>query len=170
MIEPYYFEIPIYRCNQDTHIKEMKANEAEFTVEEYKESAPKSYQNLINIFHRAIGYPWKYNEVIGWICLYIMGNQIRGDYYFISARRIGKGIRKKRFNYCGKAFEHYLPKNLSSSEIFQEIVKELERLNKNEKPFRNRHIDLKSFKIIGEFVDWKLLVDKLNSFKYPKNN
>lgn len=62
------------------------------------------------------------------------------------------------------------PKNLSSSEIFQEIVKELERLNKNEMPFRNRHIDLKSFKIIGEFVDWKLLVDKLNSFKYPKNN
>lgn len=168
MIEPYYFEIPIYRCDLGTHTKEMKAKEKEFTIEEYKDSAPISYQNMIDHFHRDIWYPWKYNEVIGWICLYIMGTQIRGDYYFTSAKRIGKGIRKKRFNYYGKAFEHSLTRNLSSNEIYQEIINELEHLNKNNKSFKNRHIDLKSFKIIGEFVDWKLLVDKLNSFKYPR--
>ena len=168
MIEQYYFEIPVYRCDPDTHTKEMKIKEKEFTVEEYKETAPISYQNILNHFHHTICYPWKYNEVIGWICLYIMGTQIRGDYYFTSAKRIGKGIRKKKFIYFGKAFEHSLPRNLSSDEIYQELIDVLERINKNERPFKNRYIDLDSLKTIGEFVNWEKLVDKLNSFKNPR--
>lgn len=169
MLEPYYFEIPIYRCDRETHTKEMEIKESEYGVEEFKEVAPISYQNRINYFHRDVWYPWRFNEIVGWICLYIMGNQIRGEYYFITSQRIGKEIRKKRFLYYGKVFEKSLPSNLPSNEIFQLIIGEIERVNKNDKPFKGRHIDLKAFRTIGEFVDWKLLVDKLNSFKNPKN-
>jgi hypothetical protein len=168
MTEPYYFEIPIYRCNQDTHTKEMESQLKEYTNEEIKEVAPESYQHWINYFHRSMWYPWKFNEAIGWICLYIFGSQIRGDYFLITSKRIGKGTRNKRFKFYGKAFEHSLPRNLSSSEIYQEITIALNMLKKN-RPFKNRYLDLSSFETIGQFVDWVSLVDKLNSFKYPRN-
>ena len=164
MVEPYYFEIPVYRCKIEKHTMEMKKRESEFDNHEIKETAPISYQNLKNHFHKTIWYPWRYNEVIGWVCLYILGNQIRADYYFITAKRIGKGIRKKRFQYFGKAFEHSLSRNLSSKEIFQEIINQLENLTKNEFPFKGRYIDISTFKTMGEFVDWKSLTKKLNSF------
>lgn len=170
MIESCFFEIPVYRCNQDTHAKEMKNKEIEYTIEEYKETAPSSYQNMINYFNDTIWYPWKYNEIIGWIYLYVMGTQLRGEYYFTTAKRIGKGINKKKFKYCGKAFEHSLTCTDSSNEIFKEILTVLEKVNKNETPFKKRYLDLRTFKTVGEFVDWKNLVEKLNSFKYPKNN
>lgn len=169
MVDPYYFEIPVYRCDLETHTKEMKVKEEGFEIDEYKLTAPESYRNLLNHFHRVIWYPWKYNEIIGWVCLYILGNQIRADYYFITSQRIGKGIRKKKFVHSGKAFEHSLERRLSSNEILKEILIKLDGLNK-EAPFKNRYIDIESFKIIGEFLAWEKLVDKLNSFKYPKSN
>lgn len=70
MVDPYYFEIPVYRCDLDTHTKEMKIKEKGFKIEEYKQTLPESYQIILNHFHRDIWYAWKYNEVIGWICLY----------------------------------------------------------------------------------------------------
>jgi len=154
----------------NTHREEMKIIEKKYTVDEYKEMAPESYHNMINYFNSSIWYSWKYNEIIGWICLKVMGSQIRGDYYFIVKKRIGKGIKKKRFINLGKAFEYFLSNNLSSTEIFKEIISKLELLNKNERPFKNRYIDLETFKTIGKFVDWKLLVNTINSFDYPKSN
>ena len=146
----------------------MKSKENQYTIEEYRETAPDSYQNMINYFHSTIWYPWKYNEIIGWLCLYILGTQFRGEYYFTTSNRIGKGIRKKKFKYSGKAFEHSLTRTTSSNEIFEEILRVLERVNKNEIPFKNRYFDLRTFKTIGKFVNWKNLIDKLNSFKYPE--
>ena len=165
MSEPYYFEIPVYRCSIKTHTAEMKSKEREFTHDEWKEVAPESYQNSINYFDRTIWYPWRYNEIIGWIRLYVMGNQIRGEYYFDASGRIRKGIRKKKYVYCGKAFEHHLFGDMTSQEIFNEIISVLEKINKNEKPFKKRYIDLTTFKTIGEFVDWKMLIDNLGAFK-----
>jgi hypothetical protein len=164
MLEPYFFEIPIYRCDPDTHTKEMSDKEIEFTREEWKDTAPISYQNMINHFHESVWYPWKFNEVIGWLCLYIMGSQVRGEYYFDTAKRINKGIRIKKFKYVGKAFEHSLKFSLTSQEIFNEIILELEKLNFRRKPLKKRYIDLETFKTVGQFIDWKTLTEKLNSF------
>jgi hypothetical protein len=164
MNEPYYFEIPIYRCNDSTHIEEMKILKNKYKKVDFKEIAPVSNQNLKNHIENIVCYPWRYNEIIGYICLYIMGNQIRGNYYFITSKRIGKGIRKKRFDNYGKAFEYSLTDNLSSDEIFKEIINQLKILNKFDKKFKKRYLDLDAFKTIGEFVDWKNLVTKLNVF------
>lgn len=168
MMEPYFFEIPIYRCDQKTHTKEMELLEKEWVKDEYKDYAPESYQGIYNYFHQSIWYSWRYNEIVGWISLYILGSQIRGDYIFITAKRIGKGIRKKRFRIYGKAFEHTLHRNLTSQEIFDEILSQLKKLMKSDNVLKKRYLDLSSFLALGQYVDWMDLVDKLNSYKYPR--
>lgn len=168
MIEPHFFEIPIYRCDIDTHTSEMEAMKKKYVNPDWEETAPESYQNMIYYFERDKWYPWRYNEVIGWICLYIFGNQVRGDLWFEDSKRIGKGVRKKKFIYYGKAFEVSIYKDWTSEQIFNKIIDQLEALKRSDTTFKKRHIDVKAFKIIGEFVDWKALVDELNSFKYPR--
>ena len=55
--------------------------------------------------HNAQWAPWHYNNTIGWIRIFLLGDQIRGDYYFIDAKRISKSLRQKRYRYHLKAFE-----------------------------------------------------------------
>lgn len=115
-------------------------------------------------------YQFEYNEVIGWIRLYIFGTQIRGHYFFESdpknpdswKKRINKGIRKKKFvGFENKAFELSVYKEQNSQEIFNALLQELKQLNKNEKPFIKHYFDLEQLKNIGQFVDWRMLVSDL---------
>jgi len=168
MTEPYFFEIPIYRCDQSTHTNEMK-NSEEKLVDEFHHFNSKSHEDRMrNYFHNSKWYPWRYNEVIGWLCLYIMGTQLRGEIWFESSKRINKGIRKKKFKWVGKAFEHNIRNRSESDEIFTEFVEVLEQLKSKDNFFRKRHLDLSVFKVNGRFINWVELIDKLNSFKYGR--
>lgn len=168
MTEPYFFEIPIYRCSQSTHTNEMKDAE-EKMVKEINHFNSKSHEERMrNHFHSDKWYPWRYNEVIGWLCLYIMGSQFRGEIWFESSKRINKGVRKKKFLWMGKAFEHNIQNQTNSDEIYSEFIQILEELNLNDKFFKKRHLDLNVFKVTGRFINWVELIDKLNSFKYGR--
>lgn len=165
MNQPYFFEIPIYRCDPQTHENEMEKNRKKYVNEDSKDIAPHSFQNMQNFFSEDIRYDWRYNEIIGWLCLYILGTQVRGDYYFVSAKKINKGILKKKFKIMYKAFELSLDKTLTSQEIFNEILSEIEYINLNVNPFKKRYFDIETFKVIGQFIDWKYLTQKLSSFR-----
>jgi hypothetical protein len=128
--------------------------------------APESYQAAVNAFHNGMWYPWNYNEIVGYLNLYIMGTQFRADSWFITKKRINKGIIKKTFKYSGKEFEKYIPKEFSSREIFEFILKQINALNL--KSYKRFHFDLRAFKVIGSFVNWTSLIDGLNSYKYPE--
>jgi len=66
----------------------------------------------------------------------------------------------------GQPLEKSIPKNLSSSEIFELMTKAI--VECNQRDFKRFHIDLSAFSVIGTFVDWKELTTKLNSFVYPE--
>lgn len=175
-MERYFFEIPIYRCSPEKHNKETDDMHEEairfFDVQKRMLPEHDFSDNIERRFLRLYS-PYDYNEVIGWIRLYILGTQIRGRYYFESdpknpelyKTRINRGIRKKRFIDCGKAFEMSTYKDQTSTEIFSDLLEELERLNKEESPFKKRYLDLEQLKKMGPFVDWKYLVQELNPFK-----
>jgi len=166
--EPYYFEIPVYRNSMNDYLKETTTKKNKILTDFYAYNrAETSSERILDIFHKVLWHPYQYNEVIGWICLYIMGNQVRGDYYFISSKKIRQNIKRKRFEYVGKAFEHTLKPHLTNEEIYNAILLELEKIKKN-KPFLKRHIDLNAFNTIAEFIDWQKLVEKLNSFVHPR--
>jgi len=152
MNEPIFFEIPIYRCSRKVHSIEMKK-------EEQKWASPEN-------FHRFRWYAWKYNEIVGYLNLFIFGSQFRIDIWFIDKKRINKGIIRKNFKFLGKESEIGIPKNKSSNEIFEFIIENLVKLNRSN--FKKYHFDLKTFNVIGQFVDWVELATKLNSFSYPE--
>jgi len=165
MLEPVFFEIPIYRTSIQNYSFEMKKMR-----EKYYDKFPglkegtyfDNYKQLIENNHF---YSWYYNEVIGFLNLYIFGNQLRVDYWLISNKRIGKGIRKKKFIYYGKTLEVQIDNTKSNSQIFEFIQSVLEDLEKRK--FKKRHFDLRALKVIGRFVDWKTLSNDLNSWSNP---
>lgn len=172
-MEKYFFEIPIYRCAPEKHSAEMDDLHEKTTRSFDNQEAilpDYDYSHLIQARFLRQHYLYEYNETIGWIRLYIFGTQIRGRYYFESdpknpefyKKRIAKGIRKKRFIDCDKAFELSINRELKSDEIFRELVQELERLNKNESPFTKRYFDLQQLKNIGQFIEWRKLVNNLD--------
>jgi hypothetical protein len=167
MTEPIFFEIPIYRCTLASHSTFMDAEEQKVAPIENKEKFPVSYTSAYNYFHKEKWYSWKYNEIVGYLNLYIMGSQFRGDIWFICNQRINKGIIKKKFRLLGKTFEKEIPRLRSSTEIFEFIIETLIQHNKSE--YKKYHFDLKTFKVIGQFVDWVELTKKLNSYTYPEH-
>ena len=66
-----------------------------------------------------------------------------------------KGIIKKKYKYLGKTLERQIPKNNSSLEVFGFIMEELVSLNKRE--YKNYFFDLKTFKVIGGFINFGLI-------------
>ena len=166
MTEPTFFEIPIYRCTLNEHTAYMQIEESKIKEAVPSTLYPESAQAILNNFHASIWYPWKYNEIIGYLNLYIMGSQFRADLWLAKKLRYNRGITKKTFKYYGKALEKQMPRNKSSEEIFEFMLEELKKLN--ERDFRKHYFDLKTFKVIGKFINWIELIDKLNSYKYPE--
>lgn len=167
MTEPFFFEIPIYRCRQSAHTAMMKQEEEKIANPAYKDVAPESYQNAYRFFHKSLWYGWRYNEVIGYLNLYIMGSQFRGDSWMVKKARFNKGIVKKKFEYIGKEFEKEIPRDLDSAGIYSFMMEVLAGVQKRE--FKKRQFDLKTFKVIAPFVDWKTLTQQLNSYSYPEH-
>lgn len=166
MPEPIFFKIPIYRCTKETHTKYMEKERNKFILIEDKEESPISYQNGIVLFQDEKWYPWKYNERIGYLNLFIFGTQLRADTWFIAKKRINKGIIKKKFILVAKSFEKEIPLNKNSDDVFKFILNTLITYNKTK--FKKFHFDLSTFKVTGKFVNWIELTKKLNSFNYPK--
>lgn len=102
MTEPIFFEIPIYRCSRDKHTTEMEELENKVVPKTMQEPYPQSYQNMKNHFDKAMWYPWQYNEIIGYLNLYILGSQFRADEWFVTKQRINKGINKKSIYMQGR--------------------------------------------------------------------
>ncbi len=159
--EKVFFEIPIYRCSKETHADLIDSKIAE------------NFDNrgiLTNIAleQEEIIYGFWYNEIIGYICLYILGQQLRGDYYMECSKRKRSGIRKKNFKHIGKAFELHINSEMTSEDIFKELIKEIHRINKAD--FRGRFIDIEVLANSGKYINWKLLASDFNVFKHMKDN
>lgn len=166
MTEPIFFEIPIYRINQAKHTIEQEEELKKVADPQIKATAPESYKSAENYFHRELWYPWRYNEVIGYLNLFIMGTQFRADYWKVKKQRYNRGITAKKFQYWGKAIEKQIPKNATSEEIFQVMKDAITECQKTD--FKQFHFDLSVFNVIGLFVNWKELTKRLNSFTYPE--
>jgi hypothetical protein len=101
---------------------------------------------------------WQFTQVVGWIRLFPLVRQMRGEYWFVSAKRIDTHINRKNFEYYGKAFElSYFTGKESSLDIFHQTKEIIDRL-KREKPFKGRYIDMETFVNIGPFVNWRELI------------
>lgn len=165
-IKDYYlFEVPVYSCRTSEHYKKCndKAikdlnNFYELNSDIPRSKAPESYHNFEKYVKEKYVTPWNYNEIIGFIRIYKLGNQIRGETWFVSAKRIQHKMKNKMFRLFGDTFEITCYQNDSSQDIFKEIMKALLGASKVT-PFHKRYIDFSSFMNCGPFIDWKGIVE-----------
>lgn len=161
-MERYFFEIPVYRCQLDKYEAELEAEKHRYIdlfLPQYPPGILVSSEEVGRWFTESRWYPWRYNEVISWLRLYVFGkDQIRAEYYFIKAKRVVRHPAGKVFlKRPGKAFELCVLPKESSAVIFRNVLRALENLHR-EPPFKGRYIDLDCFRALGKFINWRQLV------------
>lgn len=168
LIEKYIFDIAVYSVPSEKFfsVRQKKLQERfdrlnEMSLGMLKRSPDSNDQfdrNMKDSFNKRYG-GWQFTQVVGWIRLFSLRGQIRGEYWLVDAERIDIHMSKRNFEYCGKAFElTYFTDKETSIDIFRQIRKRLEEL-RQENPFKRRYIDLESFINIGAFVNWRELID-----------
>lgn len=157
--EKYFFEIAVYKSKKDVYNSEMERERQEYLSKlmASRDEAPDSYAFAEKWFDEKNWCPWRYNQIIGWLRLYILRAQVRAEYFFIDAKRITRRMKHKRFLWCGTAFELHIDASSSSPTIYADVCKALERLREKH-PFKKGHIDLEAFYQLGPFVSWRELV------------
>lgn len=159
----YIFEIAVYSTDSDSFFTEREKQLQEHLKWLAQvggagpDRAPDVFENTKHYFLKKYG-GWKYTQVIGWIRLFVLGRQMRGEYWFANAKRIYRDMIKRKYEYGGKAFElSFFPGEDSSTEIYHQTCKAIDRL-KTEKPFKGRYIDTEAFMNIGAFINWRNLL------------
>jgi hypothetical protein len=154
----YFFDIPIYRCSPDQHTSWF-AEEKRKSLQPFeatRETAPESLAISKQWFGEWHWYPWRYNEVIGWLRLYALGSQVRAELWYVKAKRIVRETRKKIF-FVGKEFEISFRSVDSNPEIGKVVLETLRNL-KRQSLYRKRYVDLECFEVVSQHLDWKGLL------------
>ncbi len=155
MIGPdYFFEIGIYRCPAKQHYEELANGKRKYV--EQLEYEPQNYENVSTWYDQNRWPSWDYNEAVGWLRLYRFGSQIRGELWFIRAKRITRGA-KKQFSNLGKVFELSFDPSHSEQDIREEIFRALKDAANN-RPIKGRYLDLKCFQSTSSALRWRKIL------------
>ena len=160
------FEIPIYRLAPASFEKELrkKIDSICTPLTEFEDYFPKNakdkHQAHIHELEHLIGYPWKFNEIIGWVLLNIDGNIFSGDLFYKDGKLIKKGSRQK-INYRGESFRFDVTNSMTDSDIYLQILTELKGLTQKT-PTKGKYIDTHRFETVGKYINWRKLFENLN--------
>ena len=162
MINDTIFEIPVYSCSQEQFNAKITDQ-----IDKLMQDVPKNYGNAIweeqrqEELNQQLG-SIRFNEVIGYIEIYLFGSQLRADYWFSEKSRIVIGSKSKgRITSRGRLLErHFQPhRKLKSSQIFKQFRESLERAAKGNNLLKRRHVDYAAFDRCGPFIDWAKIIE-----------
>jgi hypothetical protein len=168
--ELFIFDVPVYRIERSQYYKDLNLHieRTLFSGDQFQNEQKKKFYSKYPENKRSIeehirdsyGGAWDYNEIIGWIKLHFLGNQIRGEYWKVKSKRIVR-TRKKLFEwYTWKlAPEMEIPENSNNAKIFTLIKKYLAECSK-EKEIKGRHLDTSILDHVGPYIDWRSLLNK----------
>lgn len=164
----YILDIPVYRLSSKKYYEEFNNYKDKYLTdgynEEHKEFKKQYYEKypeekvyLEERLFKKFGGQWNFNEIIGYIKLYSVGNQIRGEYFQINSKKIFK-TRKKIFEWKTDKLvpEISFYDRDTNEEIFNKIY---EYLQDCKKELKYRYLDLDIFLKIGKHIDWKSLLN-----------
>lgn len=169
-MDNHFIDLPVYRLSSERYYKERDKfvnnkisrlphvnNETLKSIRIKNPGREMYYREYLNNLY---GGAWNYNEIIGFIELYFLGSQIRGEYWQMKAKRIRR-TRRKEFEFITwrLSSELEIPKSASNSEIFNIIREYLENCSKE---LKGRYIDTRRLETIGSFVSWKDLLNHIN--------
>lgn len=164
--ERNFFDVPVYRVSEEKYYQDMRQHidkvlfppEDPFsnTLRELDRTKPNENSFIRSHLAEKYGGCWQFNEIVGYIRLFFLGNQVRGEYYVIGQ----KSTRRTRH----KVFEQKLMKLApdvdisdvtSNANIFDAV---LEYLSLCRNALKRRHIDSTLLEQLGRYVDWQSLI------------
>ena len=99
--------------------------------------------------------PWNFNEITGYIRLYLLGSQVRGDYFSAEKKRVCLGRTRVfvlRTSKLAVEVNILRTPQLTNREIWLSIQKYVNRCRKEFK--RGRVVDDSVLNAVGPHVDW----------------
>lgn len=161
MPERYLFDLPVYRIQQDRY-DGQRASDVEAQLDKMRQSVagfePSEATKLRIQEHQYQTYgPWIFNEIIGYIRLHFLGNQVRGEYFSAEKKR-NPISRHKVFTYRTWKLAPEVTiwgKSPTNDEIFA-AVREYVRDCRAELQ-RDRYIDDEILERLGPHLDWQQL-------------
>ncbi len=165
--ERYLYDIPVYRLPEKRYYQEMNAYidgvlvpngtpDREVLLEESRHNQSRDVWFRGHL-GKSYGGMWRYNEIIGYICLHFLGSQVRGEYYDVNKKRIVRTRRKVlEYRTWKLAPEREIWDSSSSEKIYAVM---LQYLNDCREELPRRYVDSSLFEEIGPYVDWKALYD-----------
>jgi hypothetical protein len=158
-----FFDIPVYRltreayeATRDKHIEAIlhPPNDAAASEmnREFHARNPDQELTMRDHLEKQYGGMWLYNEIIGYIRLHFLGDQIRGEYYKVDAKKIVKSRTKTLAYHAWKIVdEEEIPPGATNEAIFEAIMAYLSRAKKE---LKGRYVDTELFERIGPDVNW----------------
>lgn len=161
----FFFDVPVYRLGRESYYKQRKEKidkdiRENFILGEFEKSFyernPAQLETVRDHLAKSYGGCWEFNEIVGYIKLYFLGSQIRGEYFGVKAKKIMKS-RTKNFEW--KTFklapEISIDANASSKEIFEAVEAYIEDCKRE---LKGRFCDTRILKTLAPFVDWRALM------------
>ena len=163
----YFLDLPVYRLPEEEYNKQ-RSTFIESEMKKYRiHITPSSLvtakdlqvadDNNRDRLWKSFGGAWRYNEIIGYVRLYLFFTQIRGQYWRVMAKRIVRNGKKNMGHWEDKlAPLTELPTSGSNKEIYDAILEHVNDCRKKlKKP--KRYLDAERLTTIGSFVDWRAL-------------
>ena len=156
--ETYLLEIPIYRCSRDQFDQRYDADLEAYIANLWPNAGDwvPDRDELIHIKQRyweQYGAPWRYNQTVGWIRLYTLGSQLRGELWFVNAKKLVRRPAHRQIALRGKAFELTVYPEDTSATITTRIRKDMLECVKEYRRVR-LHLDLECFDNLAAHIDW----------------
>jgi len=161
-LEQYLFEIPIYRIYSEQFSETFDSDlEKHFNLlwpgRGRDEASNNLQQSVEESFWKNYGMPWRYNQTVGWLRIYRLGSQIRGELWFTNAKKlVRRPIHRTVFN-KGKAFELHTTSRDNSDQIRislrKEILESVRRLRGSKLV-----VDLECFDNASVLINWHSLI------------
>lgn len=164
-MDRYIFDIPIYRCDRQRHYAEMdRALQLEkdnlIQISGSTKPSPYAFRYIDKRTREKCGGPWEFNQVIGWLRLFVTPSHIGGHLWFVDAKRINRDMRKKRFYLTSSSnvLATYSRTSDDSTAIFDHTLSCIISFA-NQGSLKKRFLDVEQFKNIGPFINWRTLLD-----------
>jgi hypothetical protein len=164
--EKILFDVPVYRLTKKEYESQQDAyickniSDGNYSVQEMYRRHPDVKRQAENHLWESYGGSWLFNEIIGFIRLFFLSDQIRGEYFRVKAKKIVR-TRRKIFEPLGIEITapRRIPQKSSNQEIFDHIKSFLSRAQ-NENELKKHYVDTSVLEYIGSHMDWNALLEE----------
>ena len=147
------FSIPIYSCTREKYAKDynkwVRKQITSSTSLQLSEKRIKEIENTVYWEHRT----WKYNQIIGYLDVDILGNSLCFNAY-ISHKKIMRFSNKKRYLYLDEIVGLYVNVSVENNDTADELLDAIKSIAKE----RNYTLDLTQFLMLYKNVDYNRII------------